>query len=125
MGMFMVALSALAVRPPALAASTTVFLNSAMALALSGANASRLSLSTPVSDGITRVPIVTVAGVPAGTATLVYGTAFSVRVRLAISQELVKLIGRAIGLPWKEHWAGSAITTTGSAFCAATKLGLA
>ena len=48
----MVALSALAVRPPVLAASTTAFLNSAIALALSGANASRLSFSTPVSDGI-------------------------------------------------------------------------
>ena len=72
-GMSICLVSAALVKPPALAVSITVFLNSAIALALSGEKASRLSLSVAVSDGMSLSPILMVATVPAGASTFLYG----------------------------------------------------
>src|SRR5688572_18846799 len=48
-----------------------------------------------------------------------------VSVRLAMSQEVLKSMSRAIGLPWKEQVFGSAVTVTLVVSCAATSDGLA
>src|SRR3954465_14890920 len=125
MPLFILSLSAAWVRPAALALSPTCFLKSASALADSAEKAWRSALS--VADGAVKTlsPIVIVAGEPAGPTLFSYGMYDWVRVRLAISQELEKSISRAIGLPWKEHCAGSAVTVTLVACWAATRPGLA
>ena len=45
--------------------------------------------------------------------------------RLAMSQDLVKSISRATGLPWNEQVAGSAVTVTAALTCARARSGLA
>ena len=42
-----------------------------------------------------------------------------------MSHEVLKSISRAIGLPWNEHCAGSAWTTTVFFVCASASAGLA
>jgi hypothetical protein len=96
-----------------------------MALADSGEKPWRSAFS--VADGAvsTLSPMLTVAGAPGAPALFSYGMYDCVNARLAMSQEVEKSMSRAIGLPWKEHCLGSAVTITLVACCAATSPGLA